>query len=203
MTWPFPSRSPRGRLQECHLSPLHLSPGPRRWAATVLVPGSPAEAQGWAGWAALGVQAGTGWLSSPACRVTLRTPRPSPHMPRVCATWAGSSPSASLHLLLLQASERKPLPLLCQSLLLHCNESLGLPLCTPSPAMPQALPATACCCLQTLQPGLGWEHLSPRNPKAGNFYLPLQRSRSFLSIPACAGLAKASVGHKQPMGLPV
>lgn len=101
----------------------------------------------------------------------------------------------------LQASERKPLPLLCQSPLLHCNGSLGLPSCTSSPAVPQALPATACCCLQTLQPGLGWEHLSPRNPKAGNFYLPLQRSRSFLSVAACAGLAEASLGHKHPVGL--
>lgn len=96
--------------------------------------------------------------------------------------------------------------MLCRSRLLHCSGSLGLSLGpwvslrTPSPAVPQALPGTAYCSLHPLHPGLGWQHLNPHNPRAGNLYLPLQRSRSFLSTAVFAGL----VGHlwgMNPMGL--
>lgn len=82
------------------------------------------------------VQAGTGWLSRPACRVTLCTPQTQPA--HASSARAGGSPFIFSF---LQASEGKMLPLLCQPLFSHLSGSLGLPSCTPSPAVPWALPA--------------------------------------------------------------
>lgn len=155
--------------------------------------GAPAEAQGWVG--RLGSAGGcrTARAGSAAQRVESRSVHLDPaHTCSECVLRGlAALPRLPFISSFLQAFERKPLPLLCQSPLVRCSGSLGLPSCTPSLAVPQALPATACCCLQTLQPGLGWEHLNPHNPKAGNFYLPLQRSRSFLSVAVCAGLTGA------------
>lgn len=204
MTWPcpeLPSQGPAAGMPPFTSASLTRPEALRCRQCWSL--GSPAEAQGWAG--RLGSTGGCrrARAGSAAQRVKSRSVHPDPARTRPECVRRGLAALPRLPFIssFLQASERKPLPLLCQSPLLHCNGSLGLPSCTSSPAVPQALPATACCCLQTLQPGLGWEHLSPRNPKAGNFYLPLQRSRSFLSVAACAGLAEASLGHKHPVGL--
>lgn len=160
---------------------------------TILVPGGPCRGAG------LGRRAGQhcgcrmAWAGSAAQRVESCSAHldPAHTCPDCVLRGLAALPRLPFISSFLQAFEGKPLPLLCQLPLVRCSGSLGLPSCTPSLAVPQALPATACCSLQTLQSALGWEHLNLHNPKAGNFYLPLQRSRSFLSVAVCAGLAEA------------
>lgn len=138
------------------------------------------------------VQAGTGWLSRPACRVTLCTPQTQPaHAP---SARAGGSPFTFSF---LQASEGKPLPLLCQPLLSHLSGPLGPPSCTPSPAVPWALPAAAC---TPRSQGWAGSALICHAPETGNLSAPTKR-QDFPSIAACAGLAGPSLGHVHPMGL--
>lgn len=78
---------PRGRLQECHLSPLHLSPGPRHCAADNAGPwGAPQRRRvGRAGWVALVGAGGHGLAPPPSVSShALRTPTQPAHALSVC-----------------------------------------------------------------------------------------------------------------------